>query len=234
MPLVREMRPRSADDRESASRLPNRLYLAVEGSDAWRSPTLREQLLDALRSQTTRDANMQWDDQIAWDDEAKLARLSCTGTAESYVALSDAAISQVARAANQLLPGRELVVRIEKASVILPQPQPRHSTRERWGWYAVTLLLEAAWIRRNPEAAAFLGSELPKWERFRTASFAWTEADAVATFSVELVARSADSADGGARDALESLMWAAVKDPGAYELKSIRVEWLSEPPPGTA
>jgi hypothetical protein len=99
---------------------------------------------------------------------------------------------------------------------------------DRWGRYAVILLIEAQALSDHG-AATYIADEIVKWRRFDKANFTWDSAATVATFSVEVpVARSSAAAIGEARDAMENMLYAAVKEPGEYEIKALKVEWLSE------
>ena len=119
-------------------------------------------------------------------------------------------------------------MRFLTSSVVVPPRRSEFSDQERWGWYAVTLLLEASWIGDDPEAAPYISDDVTKWRRLRKAAFGWSRTDGVGMFSVEVMARSAAAADGEARDALVNLSWAAVQDPGELPITTLKVDWRSE------
>lgn len=73
-----------------------------------------------------------------------------------------------------------------------------------------------------------MAGEIAKWKRFEKATFTWDSSAAVATFAVEIpTARSSAAAIGEARNAIANILYAAVKEPGDYAIKALKVEWLS-------
>jgi len=204
--------------------------LALEGMQEWQSPAYRERLQGELRKRSPAHAEfwMQWGE-LLWDEEAKFLRVTCTVVkGDELSVLEDFATAELSRAARRVLPGREPTVRLLTVSVVGPPRRSEFSDQERWGWYAVALLLEASWIRDDPEAAPRISDHVTKLRRFRKAAFGWNQTDGVGMLSVEVMARSAAAADGEARDALVNLSWAEVKDPGDLPITTLKVEWLSE------
>ena len=217
--------------------LPFSFELTIEGAREYRNLQSRESLLRELNSGTTSTAAvLEWVDEPKWDDEAQCLNLRCTAAGDTLERLAEQAVTELAAAANRVTPGGDRTVRVRGTGVVVPARVSEHSTRERWGWYAVTLQLESRAIGDDPKAAPYIDAELRKWQRFRLASFGWDQSQDVGLFSVQVVARSAAGADGEARDALENFIWITVKEPGAYEISTVRLEWLSDPddPPGSA
>jgi len=203
-----------------------RIELSVTGSQQLRASEAQTGLLQLLRSRDS-DPRQRWD-AIDWDESAKTLRLSCTAAEGELGSLGETAIKSVAWAVRSLLPHEEAAVRVVSASVLVPERGPVAPDIERWGRYLVVLVVEGgSWLRDDPEAAPYIAKELKNWRRFDSASFAWDSSSAVMSVEVP-VARSAGAAEGEARDTLNNLIWAAVKEPGEYAIRPLRVEWLSE------
>ena len=203
--------------------------LAVEGSDVWESLDVRKELHRALTRLPKETASVQWTEPV-WDPATKSLRVSCTTTAQDALTdLKDWAIAELTQAARGLFPNRELTVHTLPTSVVLAPRHSEFSWEDNWGWYEVVLMVEGAWIRDEPDAGPYIAEDLLKWQRFRNASFAWNEADAIGTLSVELMARSPAGAEGEAKDALGNLILDAVGTREGYTVSTLKVEWLSTP-----
>jgi hypothetical protein len=104
----------------------------------------------------------------------------------------------------------------------------KHYPGDRWGRYSVVLLIEAPALA-DEEAGPYIAAEIVKWQRFEKASFVWDSKEKVATFSAVVpLARSASAAIGEARDAMENMLYAAVREPGDFEIKALQVELVAE------
>ena len=104
----------------------------------------------------------------------------------------------------------------------------KHYPGDRWGRYSVVLLIEAQALA-DEEAGPYIAAEIVKWQRFEKASFVWDSKEKFATFSAVVpLARSASAAVGEARDAMENMLYAAVREPRDYEIRALKVELLSE------
>ncbi len=79
------------------------------------------------------------------------------------------------------------------------------------------------------EAGPYIAQEIVKWQRFEKASFVWDSAQKLATFSAEVpLARSAKAAVGEAQDAMENMLYAAVREPGAFTIRALKAEFISD------
>jgi hypothetical protein len=208
----------------------NRVYLVIDGGEQFSSEDARAALRRELHAHTG-DA-LHWDDEVTWDPETNRAFVSCTGVGDELSRLKELAVTEVASAIGRLSPGSDATVRALKSSLVLAPRPTTYSEPERWGWYEVGLRLQAEFIRDSPDTAEYIAEELKLWQRFRDASFVWNQARGDATLHVRVLARSADAADGEARDALENLIDAAVRDPDAFAIESVDSKWISPPEAG--
>jgi hypothetical protein len=105
-----------------------------------------------------------------------------------------------------------------------------HHRGDRWGRYAVMLLIEDAdFLMDDPESGGCIANELPKWQRYDNARFEFKTEDRCATMSLEIpVARSVKAAVGEANDALYRVVIACVREPGPYKVKTLSVTLLRE------
>src|SRR6266550_2472169 len=82
---------------------------------------------------------------------------------------------------------------------------------------------------RRRGGRAYIAQEIVKWQRFEKASFVWDSAQKLATFSAEVpLARSAKAAVGEAQDAMENMLYAAVREPGAFTIRALKAEFISD------
>ncbi len=88
----------------------------------------------------------------------------------------------------------------------------------------MTPLIEAPSLASDKDAAPYIATEIVKWERFEKASFVCDSNTGVATFSVEVpVSRSTAAAIEEARNAIVKMLYAAIREPGAYTIEALSV-----------
>ena len=214
------------ETRGSSGQLPYVFDLVIESARVFGQAAARQTLERELRA-PSRGSTLEWRD-LSWNPEIELLKLRCKASNGTLIELRQRAISELTAALRRMRPDQDWTVRVVRTGLAIPPRQSEHSWAERWGWYAVTLEISSHAIQQDPEAAPYIDEELRKWQRFRSASFAWDQSQATGLFEVQVVARSPANADLEARDALENLVWAAIKEPGAYEVSTARLEWLSE------
>jgi hypothetical protein len=107
---------------------------------------------------------------------------------------------------------------------------------DRWGRYAVVLLIERlAFLRDEPGSGACIAEQAPKWQRYDNTKFVYDEKALVATLSLEIpLARSPKAAVGEAGDALYKFFIACGRNSWEYEVKPLSVTFLGEESDGKA
>ena len=115
------------------------------------------------------------------------------------------------------------------------EPGSSRSAGDRWGRYAVTLVIErAAFLSEEPASGPCISEAVPRWRRYDKAAFTYDTSAQVATLSLEIpTARSPKAAGLEARDAIDRFVSVCVKNPGEYEVRALSVEFVDQADPGS-
>jgi hypothetical protein len=216
--------------KESGS-IPTVVHLVIEGDPELRRPEVRRLLLREVRRLGAEVGSaLRWDDSMEWTNGLDVLRATCVSSGGELKSLGDRAVSELSQAAGRVSNARDRTVRVENFGVALAVVDPARPTVERYGWYRVTLLVEAPALQDEPEVAPYIADLLSQFKRFRNASFAWNRGDATALFTIETVAQSAYAAEAEARNGLGNLFSAATAESWRHTSRTMRLEFLDDEP----